>query len=70
MRHPKWGHHMNRQTSLFQSDLHRSRALLSEDRARSTNDQLVKREWEELAIEWHLLATTTANHEVAFVEAA
>jgi hypothetical protein len=64
------GPHMNYQTKLAQSDLHRSRALLSEGRARAANDKLIKREWEELAIEWHLLATTTANQEFTFVEAA
>jgi hypothetical protein len=66
----KWDHHMNLQARLFQSELHRSRALLNEERSRSTNDPAVKREWEELAIEWHLLATTTGNHEFAQIEAA
>jgi hypothetical protein len=61
---------MNGQTRLFESDNHRARALLSEERARSANDKLIKRDWQELAIEWHLLATTTANHEFALIEAA
>jgi cell division protein FtsL len=61
---------MNVQIRLFQSDTHRARALLSEERARSANDKLIKREWQELAIEWHLLASTPANHEFVLIEAA
>ena len=32
------------------------RALASEERARAASDPTVKKEWEALAIEWHLLA--------------
>ena len=34
----------------------RIRALESEQRARIATDAAVKREWEELATQWHLLA--------------
>jgi hypothetical protein len=33
------------------------RALASEQRARDASDPAIKKEWEALAIEWHLLAT-------------
>ncbi len=35
------------------------RALASEQRARDASDPAIKKEWEALAIEWHLLATMT-----------
>ena len=35
------------------------RALASEQRARDASDPATKKEWEALAIEWHLLATMT-----------
>lgn len=37
------------------------KALASEERARNASDPAVKREWEALAIEWHLLATMIAK---------
>jgi hypothetical protein len=46
---------------LYQSDQHRARAHLAEDRARASNDHKTRLEWEEIAIEWHLLATSVAN---------
>ena len=36
--------------------LSRLRAVQCEQRARDASDLLIKGEWEELAIEWHLLA--------------
>ena len=36
------------------------RALESEQRARNASDPAVKKEWEVLAMEWHLLATRAA----------
>ncbi|MGC1652407.1 MAG: hypothetical protein WA722_06275 [Candidatus Sulfotelmatobacter sp.] len=35
------------------------RALASEQRARDASDPAIKKEWEALAIEWHLLANAT-----------
>jgi hypothetical protein len=35
------------------------RALASEQRAHDASDPAIKKEWEALAIEWHLLATTS-----------
>jgi len=35
------------------------RALASEQRARDASDPAIRKEWEALAIEWHLLANTT-----------
>ena len=49
----------------FQSDAHRARALLSERRAEEASDAATGREWREIAIEWHLLATTAANREMS-----
>ena len=37
------------------------RALACEDRARVACDIAAKKEWEALAIEWHLVATRTAK---------
>ena len=39
-----------------ESRLFRLRAVQCEQRARDSADPLIKGEWEELAIEWHLLA--------------
>ena len=41
----------------------RDRALLCEQRALNALDEDAQREWTELAIEWHLLATTVANED-------
>jgi hypothetical protein len=35
------------------------RALASEERARDATDPAIRKEWEALALEWHLFATTT-----------
>jgi hypothetical protein len=52
----------------FQSDWHRTRALQCEARAHEATDATVKRDWQEIAIEWHLLATTTANQEMSQID--
>ena len=44
-----------------QSRTYRLRAVQSEQRARNASDPLVKAEWNELAIEWHLLAGAVAQ---------
>jgi hypothetical protein len=44
-----------------ESQLFRLRAIQSEKRARDASDPLVKAEWQELAIEWHLLANAVAQ---------
>jgi hypothetical protein len=41
-----------------QSKVYRLRAVTCEQRAGRVTDPALKREWEELAIEWHLLAKT------------
>lgn len=38
----------------------RMRALVCEQRARDSTDQTSKHDWEELAIEWHMMANSTA----------
>lgn len=40
--------------------LHRLRAIQCEQRAREAPDPASQREWEELAVEWHLMANLTA----------
>jgi hypothetical protein len=45
------------------SSAFRLRAIDCERRARDASDPLIKREWEELAIEWHLLANAEASGE-------
>jgi hypothetical protein len=44
-----------------QSDIYRTRALACEQRAKQASDQAVRQEWEELAIEWHAMASFTAR---------
>ena len=34
------------------------RAMASEDRARNASDPAIKKEWEAIATEWHMLANT------------
>jgi hypothetical protein len=43
------------------SDAYRSRALASEERARDASDPAIRTEWEELAIQWHLMANLAAQ---------
>jgi hypothetical protein len=38
------------------SGVFRLKALFSEQRARESSDPTSKRDWEELAIEWHMMA--------------
>lgn len=39
----------------------RARALACEQNARSAMDAALRREWEELAIQWHLMANVAAR---------
>lgn len=39
------------------AELYRWRALLAERRAREVTDPAVKRQWSELAIEWHAISS-------------
>lgn len=55
-------------TRTFQSDWHRTRALQCEKRAHEATDTIVKRDWQEVAIEWHFLATTTADQEMSQID--
>jgi hypothetical protein len=43
------------------SEKFRLKALFSEQRARESTDQRSKRDWEELAIEWHMMANLAAG---------
>jgi hypothetical protein len=40
---------------------YRLRAITSEQRARGASDSTIKREWEELAAQWHSIANVTAQ---------
>ena len=46
---------------MAETEIHRLRALLCEQRAHGATDPLVKAEWEALAIEWHSLANAVAQ---------
>ena len=43
------------------SSTYRLRALASEQRAREASDPTIKKEWEDLAIQWHLIAHIAAE---------
>jgi hypothetical protein len=43
------------------SGVFRLKALFSEERARESTDQASRRDWEELAIEWHMMANLAAG---------
>jgi hypothetical protein len=43
------------------SSTYRLRALASEQRAREVLDPAIKKEWEDLAIQWHLIAHIAAE---------
>ena len=43
------------------SSTYRLRALASEQRARESSDPAIKKEWEDLAIQWHLIAHVAAE---------
>jgi len=51
-----WGAH-----TAHMSNFALLRALACEQRAGDASDQAVKKEWEALAIEWHLLVNTSAK---------
>lgn len=44
-----------------QSSTYRLRALASEQHAREASDPAIKKEWEDLAIQWHLIAHIAAE---------
>jgi hypothetical protein len=43
------------------SSTYRLRALASEQHARNASDPAIKKEWEDLAIQWHLIAHIAAE---------
>jgi hypothetical protein len=43
------------------SSTYRLRALASEQHAREASDPAIKKEWEDLAIQWHLIAHIAAE---------
>ncbi len=45
------------------TDVFRLKALFCEQRAREATNQASKRDWEELAIEWHMMANLAAGGE-------
>ena len=52
------------------SERFRLKALISEQRARESTDRRSKHDWEELAIEWHMMANLAAgeNGEISQIE--
>jgi hypothetical protein len=44
-----------------QAALCRLKAIASEQRAKDATDPILRQDWEELAIEWHLLANLAAT---------
>jgi hypothetical protein len=53
---------------IHKSYAHRARAILCEQRAHQALDANSRREWTELAIEWHLLAGEVADDEKPDIE--
>jgi hypothetical protein len=53
-----WCAYLVSMSTKAQSQVYRLRAVTCEQRAGQVTDRALKREWEELAIEWHLLAKT------------
>ena len=45
------------------SDPFRDRALVCDSRAKETADAAARREWQELAMEWHALASLSSQEE-------
>jgi hypothetical protein len=43
------------------ADLYRAKALIAEQRAKETSDPTTKQDWEQLAIEWHMMASIAAK---------
>jgi hypothetical protein len=54
-------------SSPSRSETFRLKALLSEQRARESIDRRSKHDWEELAVEWHMMANwaVSANSEIS-----
>jgi hypothetical protein len=54
------------------SGIFRLKALFSEQRARESTNPTAKQDWEELAIEWHMMANLAAraNGEISQIEVA
>jgi hypothetical protein len=42
-------------------DEYRANALACEKKAQEATDQVIKRQWEELAIQWHYIANQVAR---------
>jgi hypothetical protein len=55
---------------IFQSEVHRARAVVCERRALEATDAKIKAEWTELAIEWHLMATVNAKDENSEIQSS
>ena len=55
---------------IFQSEVHRARAVVCEQRALEVTDPKIKTEWTELAIEWHLMATVNAKDEKSEIQSS
>ena len=55
---------------IFQSEVHRARAVVCEQRALEATDEKIKAEWTELAIEWHLMATVNAKDEKSEIDSS
>jgi hypothetical protein len=53
---------------IFQSEVHRARAIVCEQRALEAPDAKTRAEWTELAIEWHLMATVNSKDEKSAIE--
>ena len=47
------------------TDMYRAKALDCEQRAREASEPTSKRDWEELAIEWHTMANFAAREKSA-----
>jgi hypothetical protein len=41
--------------------MYRAKALVAEQRAKETSDPTARQDWEELAIEWHTMASIAAR---------
>jgi len=59
-------------TSRNRADMYRIKATVCEQRAIEASEPTSKRDWEELAIEWHNMASIAAkmNSETALVDVA
>jgi hypothetical protein len=51
------------ETDVPRAALCRLKAIASEQRAKDATDPTLRQDWEEMAIEWHLLANLTATAE-------